>query len=688
MPFLRELSRRNVFKAGAAYAVVAWLLIQVADVVLPTFNAPAWIMQVFTFFMILGFPLTLLFAWAYEMTPAGIRRTDDSASDVPVQPGSTTSGVLFGLALMGAVAIGFLLRSIEPGSLSGPGSGRPAERPASNTGSSHFDLAFADDAPLAFIGAAAIGVGRRAFAVSPDGTRFVYVAKVDDQYRLFLRELDGHEARPLPGTDGAYDPFFSPNGAWIGFFSGNRLEKIRVSGGTPVVVAETTNPAGAHWFADDQIVVAIDEAEQVVSIPAQGGEPETLVMRLGAPRVLEQGRWLLGMSTGERPAPLIVVDTETGKRSNLPVVGAAPKVIDGYLFFTRDSDLMAARFDAATATVESSAVPVLTDVRVESYGDGQWSVSDGGMLVYASGRASGSNPMTWVGASGEQDLGLPLRNRGTFELSPDGSKLIVLERSAAGQDLWLYDLATGASRKLTIDGQVASPFFWMPDGQHVVYHRIMDDAVVPIIQNLNSSGGGSPFLPDPWSSYQAVSISADGRFVGANASPGQEHGILVYDLFENEMTIVTEYGYTHWGTAISPDGKAVVYTSGESGEYQNYLEPFPPTGERYQISRDGGAEEPRWSRDGTKVYYRSGQRIMVVPVSTSPTISIGAPEVFLAVEFENVANRSYDIHPDGERALVIKGENLASSVHVVTNWFDEVGRMIDQEAGAQAGQER
>ena len=129
--------------------------------------------------------------------------------------------------------------------------------------------------------------------------------------------------------------------------------------------------------------------------------------------------------------------------------------------------------------------------------------------------------------------------------------------------------------------------------------------------------------------------------------------------------------------AYSAQITAVVYTSPESGEYQNYLQPFPPTGKRFQISRVGGAEEPRWSRDGSKIYYRSGQRIMVVDVQTTPEIKIGEPQIFFEGEFVNVGGRSYDISPDGERALIITAsEGTATSIRVITNWFDVVDRII------------
>ena len=122
-----------------------------------------------------------------------------------------------------------------------------------------------------------------------------------------------------------------------------------------------------------------------------------------------------------------------------------------------------------------------------------------------------------------------------------------------------------------------------------------------------------------------------------------------------------------------------MYTSPVSGEYQNYLQPVPPTGIRYQVSRAGGAEEPRWSRDGSKIYYRSGLRIMVVDVQITPEIVISEPRVFYEGSFVNVGGRSYDISPDGTRALVIAGpKDTARSIRLITNWLDEVERIVSE----------
>jgi hypothetical protein len=135
-----------------------------------------------------------------------------------------------------------------------------------------------------------------------------------------------------------------------------------------------------------------------------------------------------------------------------------------------------------------------------------------------------------------------------------------------------------------------------------------------------------------------------------------------------------------WGTAVSPDGRAIAYTSDETGEYHIYIQSLPLIGGRSQVSRAGGAEEPRWARDGKQLFYRNGQRIIEVPVATRPTLVIGAPRTFFAGDFVNVSGRSYDVAPDGERALVIEGGASGTGTLAVTQgWFTELDRLVRRE---------
>jgi serine/threonine-protein kinase len=674
-----ELKRRNVVKVALAYVIVGWLLAQVAEFATETFGAPDWVLQIFVVFLVLGLPLAVILAWAYEMTPAGLRKTKEVDPD---RSDTRSTGRQSHYAIVGVLAAAFIaavwlqiLDVAPPKEVASEVEQRVENRSDESTYSYHFGLTFPTEAPLALIGAAELGIGRRAFAISPDGTKIVYVGDHDGSYQLYLRELDGHDARALPGTENGYGPFFSPNSAWVGFFVKNELRKVRIDGGGSVIVGEATNPNGGVWREDDQIIVATDEGGKLVRIPAQGGDVEILYddeLYASFPNILPGGSdILLAFGIGDQ-SWIAVLDTKTREVETLPVTGEEARYANGFLFYTEGNNLHATRFDPLTLVLGSVAVPVLTDLRVEIYGVGQWSVSENGTLLYVSGTSAGSNPFHWTSGTGSQAIDLPVRKRGSFEISPDGQRLAVLEHAAGASDIWVYNFARDQPRKLTIDGQNSSPLFWMPDGESLIYHKTEGTRTIPYRQFLDLGTSGDPLLPADYTNTLASSVSLDGRYLGIFG----EAGVSVIDLIDNSETSIPTIGDVNWGTAVSPDGRAVVYTSAESGVYQNYLQPLPPTGRRYQISRVGGAEEPRWSRDGSKVYYRSGQRIMAVPVETWPEVQIGEPEVFFEGEFENINNRSYDVHPDGQRALVIRGENIASSIRVVTNWFSEVERII------------
>jgi serine/threonine-protein kinase len=673
-----ELRRRDVVKVALAYVIVGWLLAQVAEFATETFGAPDWVLQIFVVFLVLGLPLAVILAWAYEMTPKGLRKTDvvdiDQSATKPTGPKLNFTYV--GLLAAALVVAGWLqFGHLVPPEESANETEQPIEnRSDTSAYSYHFDLAFPMDTPLALIGAAELGIGRPAFAISPDGTTIVYVGDHDGSYQLYLRELDDHDARVLPGTENGFGPFFSPNGAWVGFFVHNELRKVRIDGGGSVIVNEATNPNGGVWGEDDQIIVATDEGGKLVRVPAQGGDAEILDESRSAnyPNILPGGSDILLAFGDEGHTWIGVLNAETREIELLPIKGGEARYANGFLFYTDGNNLHASRFNPLTHQLGSVAIPVLTDLRVEIYGVGQWSVSENGTLMYMSGTSAGSNPFHWVSRTDSQAIDLPVRQRGSFEISPDGQRLAVLEHLAGASDIWVYDFAKDQPRKLTIDGENSSPLFWMPDGESLIYHKMEDGRTIPYRQYLGLGARGEPLLSADYTNILASSVSFDGRYLGVYG----DSQVSVIDLIENEQTSIPTIGDVNWGTAVSPDGRAVVYTSAESGVYQNYLQPLPPTGRRYQISRVGGAEEPRWSQDGSRVFYRSGQRIMAVPITTSPEVQIGEPEVYFDGEFENISNRSYDVHPDSQRALVIRGKNNASSIHVVTNWFSEVERMI------------
>ena len=676
-----ELKRRNVFKVAITYAVVAWLMAQVAEFSASTFGAPEWVLRTFVVFVILGLPIAVILAWAFDVTPEGVKKAAEiTAGDTGKRGINFGGAILLGVVLVAAVVLQFWGPEISVQSNNSP------TRHATGEQSQHFDIAFPESTPLAFIGAAALGNGRRAFAISPDGSRIVYLGIRDNEYALYVRELDSHAVRKLPGTENGYDPFFSPNGEWLAFFAGNELKRVRLDGGAAVTITEATNSAGGSWVSNSIIVAATHEGDNALRTTIQGDREESQnPSEFQAPQPLPGST---NMLISGRLENIRVGDLSTGESRSLDIIGSHAQYFAGFIFYSQGSNLFAARFDPVMQTLESTPVLILSDVRSEVYGFSQWSVSENGTFLYAPGIAANENPLRWVRGNKRVDLEIPRRFKGSFEISPDGAQLAVLEEQSGVTDLWLYDFKGTPPRKLTVDGNVHDNLLaWMPDGESIIYHVSDGDLTIAQQIFLESGMQGSRLLGDSEESIRVVSVSQDGRYLTISRrnelarkkdATGRYIDLLaVIDTLTDQEIGIPIQSNEAWGIAISPNGRAVVYTSPESGEYQNYLQPFPPTGQRFQISRVGGAEEPRWSRDGGKIYYRSGQRIMVVDVQTAPEIKLGEPQVFFEGEFVNVGGRSYDISPDGERALVISAsEGTASSIRVITNWFDVVERVI------------
>jgi Tol biopolymer transport system component len=665
-----EIKRRNVVRVTVTYSVVAWLLAQVADFAIETFGAPSWVLQIFVVFLLLGLPLAVLLAWAFDLTPGGIRRTASSENETE-QPQRQTRMVFVFFVII-ATSFAAWLQFFGPAPLKIERDTVAGTRPAASSSgdSQHFDLAFPDTAPLALIGAAQLGNGKQAFAVSPDGKLVVYVGSSSDGYQLYLRDLSTHSTIPLDGTRNAFHPFFAPNSLWVGYFVGSELFKISVNGGEPLLVAEATNSVGASWTSSDEIVMVLEEGRLIGKVQASGGNVE----------VIDIGRVYYPSAVPNQDKVTVfrhVLDLKTLEFEQLPVRSRDVRYKNGYLFYVVNDSLLAARYDVDNNVLTSKPVPVITGLQIEVWGVGQWSVSDNGILLYMPGRDVGSNPLYWVDPTGIKALDLPIRNRGTMEISPDGNHLAVVEYGATTSDIWTYELAGGRSTKLTTDGENYGPLFWSPDSGSVFYQKTVGQNEITYQKYIGSQLVEEPVLDDEGDVLVAISVSADGRLMGVQGGRNTQ-GVGVYDVFAKTVTRVPSAAMDDWGTAISPDGRAIAYTSSSSGAYNIYIQPIPASGRLYQVSRQGGSEEPRWSADGSKIFYRSNSRIMMADVSTDPEIIIGEPQVFYAGTFENVGGRSYDIHPDGERALVIHAENLSSSIRVVTNWFAKVERLIQE----------
>ncbi|MFQ5652701.1 MAG: protein kinase [bacterium] len=276
---------------------------------------------------------------------------------------------------------------------------RPSPHPVNR-----WNISLPESAPIAPIGSAPLAVGQPALAISPDGSKIVYVADIDGTAQLCLRPLDKFEVMPIPGTEGAYNPFFAPDGQWLGFFAGNELKKISLAGGAPVSLCSVPNPRGATWGAADKIVFSSSQGEKLWWISASGGTPHLITDEPAGyawPEFLPDGEAVIVNDF----AQLLLVFVASGKKKALGIAGSNAKyVANDYIVYNRGGRLETIGFDADTQEVKGTPVPVLDGIRIESlFRAAQCAVSENGTLVYLPGVFEQKSNLVWLDRSDHVD---------------------------------------------------------------------------------------------------------------------------------------------------------------------------------------------------------------------------------------------------------------------------------------------
>jgi Tol biopolymer transport system component/predicted Ser/Thr protein kinase len=526
--------------------------------------------------------------------------------------------------------------------------------------------------------------------LSPDGTRLVYVGEPEGQAtQLYTRAMDDLEAKPIPGTEGAHNPFFSPDGQWVGFFT-SALKKVSLAGGEPVTLLEDV-PWGictlASW-ADDGTIV-FDAGSGLQRISADGGAPEILTApdseegdaNYRFPQVLPGGHAVLYVH-GSR-IDVFLPGTKR-RRTILNNATYARYVNSGHLIFLRNYVLMAAPFDLARLRIMGPSVPLFERVRLDWFGSiPQIAISRSGTMVYASAEPeSGQSTLVWVDRQGVAELvAAPARDYWKVRLSPDERQVAVTVRTDGFRTrVHLYDLSRGVLTQLTNEGYSALPQ-WSPDGTRVAFWSYRSEE--PGVYWKAVDGGAPAELLVGRPSVLPCSWSSDGKLVACTVQDVvTQDDIWILSLDDERRlqpflnTRAREYNPT-----FSRDGRWLAYTSNESGREQIYLHQYRGGQRKIQVSTEGGVA-PVWSRDGRELYYANGNRMMVVPITLEPDFSVGKPELLFEGPYEMGGNfgQGYDVSSDGRRFLMIReNDNPAIQLTVVQNWFEELKRLAPSE---------
>ena len=528
-------------------------------------------------------------------------------------------------------------------------------------------------------------------ALSPDGHSLVYLGPSPSGQgpMLYLRRLDQLVSRPIPGTENAATPAFSPDGKWIAFIANRRkLVKAPLDGGGAVTLADVDDNGGLDWSAGNDLVVGpgvMEGLHGLLHMPAAGG-PLVPLTRIDTARHELSHQWPRALADGETVLFTIwhgtVDDAELGATSlgngKVTLLGVHATqvlgVVDGQLVYSQaDGRAMAVPFDARRLRTSGVAVPVLDSLRMLSAasrtGTLYVSLTNAGGLVY--GRGSAQRQLVWVDRSGAVTPALKERREfQSVRLSPDGRRAALGIITGTRSDLWVLDLASGTLTPVTGSGRVRNPV-WSSDGRRLLFSSTQSGRAALWWQPADGSGPAVK-AGDPIHNQWNIDLAPDGRTVVLNALYDGSFNLESFSLDSTHTRRELAASPTATETAgrFSPDGRSLAYQSDESGRFEIYIRSFPEDGDRLLVSAAGG-RKPVWAPDGKRIYFWEGTRMMAATLAHDPVLRVVSREVLFDGRYEP----DFDVSRDGMRFLMIQSEAGGVSTVVVPEWLTELRRL-------------
>ena len=534
-------------------------------------------------------------------------------------------------------------------------------------------------------------------AVSPDGRRVAFGAREGSgPMRIWVHDLGTAAARPLPGTEEGYRPFWSPDGQRIGFFTWSDLATISSEGGAIARLAPARDARGGTWSANGTIVFAPFATGPLLAMSDRGGVARAVTgsaEEIGTgthrfPHFLPDGEHFVYLDRSGRigsgaGAVMIARLGEAAPARRL--LGVATNAIPavGRLLYVRDGALVAQGLDPKGFVLTGEPKVLVEDLLFNRrFTYGVFSASEAGVLTFLTGKQRDLSRLVWRDRSGRRlgELGTPgnLSGFGGLALSRDGRWAAVsrVDDAQGDADIWLYDVARGTETRLARPGSDESDPLFSPDGGTLTFGSSGDEGSALVRRDLASGAETTLFALKGVYSAGPMSFSPDGT-----AMTCEDRSRLAYaDLVlrpsdgkgETKVLVATPrddaYGQ------ISPDGRWLLWASDDSGRYEVYVAPFPGGGSRVQVSREGGTQ-PRWNPAGSEILLKTPDNVLTaVRIETgSGTISVGAPTpLFPIIEF---TGWTYDVTADGTRFLVREplAEGDASPITLLTDWTAILG---------------
>ncbi len=682
MSFLGEIKRRKVFQVAAVYAVVAWVLVQVITSVEAPLNLPDWVDTFVIVLLAIGFPVALVLSWAFDVTPEGIRPAGNAESGrVSSQPPATTfTYISQGLVLLavGVLVADQYLMIFEPRG--------PSRSPVTDV--IRYNYGLVDGEEL-------VPTQGPSIAVSPDGSRIVYVGPAQSGRQLWIRERDQLRSTPLPGSEGALQPFFAPDGRGVGFVTENRqLRVISRIGDPPLTLVDGgLYRFGGTWGADGYVYFST--AAGLMRQPATGGGASESVVPADAaslevvgyawPELLPNGKGaLFTIIKNHLASDIAVVDFSTGQIRVLVEGDLGRYAESGHLIYVRENgELMAALFDQDQ--LELSGPGVLLGDQLPTRTD--LAISRTGRLLYAT-RPSRTLEVVWVDRDGNWtpvDPDNPMRGIRYAVLSPDNKKLAVTTWSRPPSDdghIWIKNLPRGPFSRFTFEGIVNMRPSWSLDGRSVLFISDRGDNRDVWMKRVDGTREAEVLLDDLAAIDEAF-YSSSGEWIlhRRGMEDGERDIFAIRANGDTAATPLVASNFDEVAPALSADGHWLAYVSNRAGQANVYVRPFPEADTETLVSANGGTE-PIWGRNRAELYYRNGAGEMVaVAVLPGEEFANGPEQVlFSATAYRSdFYHAAYDVSADGERFVMIRisdSGSLDEELIAVENLFEELNRLV------------
>jgi eukaryotic-like serine/threonine-protein kinase len=518
------------------------------------------------------------------------------------------------------------------------------------------------------------------YAVSPDGTRVVFAALSGGVTQLWTRSLDALTAQPLAGTTDPHDPVWSPDGQWIAFFADAKLKRIAASGGSVQTICDAPDGRGASWNDSGVIVFAANILGALSKVPASGGKP-TAVTTLDAgrqedshrqPFFLPDGRHFLFIARSAKREDSRVDIGSLDSAERIPLLNIESKAVytpPGYVLFLSggtEGGLMALPFDARRLRASGDPIPVDAQMPFDV---SSFSASSTGVLAFTSVPV---HRLMWFDRSGKP---LPIASSAdrisNIGLSADATRVAARRFFQGNYDIWVIDVARGITSRVTSSPAPDGAPVWSPDGERIAFSSERGKAGSIYVAEASGTGGeelvlssDQPNDPTDW--------SPDGRFIlFTRQDPVTLKDLWALPLFGDRRAFpLLQTQFIEEQAHLSPDGQWIAYVSNESGKWEVYLQTFPRSSGKRQVSTAGGSQ-PRWRRDGRELYFVDPKGILhAAGVSLGAKALIGHPQALFQTNLADYAmGGRYAVTADGGRFLVNIDDNADTrAINVVLNW--------------------